>query len=84
VQLIAPLPWAVVHDAVKEQESLLEIRTPQLVVGVIKHDIDPMAMQSHSLNDDGAARVIAARYCVKLVEPARTLLCNAQDLHRSK
>jgi Subtilase family len=75
--MLAPLPWSVVGDALKEQEGGLEIRTGRLAVGFVEHEVDPSVARNGSVNDEGAGQIIAARRFIKVIDPIRPILISS-------
>jgi len=63
------LPWSVVQDVVKEQQSRLEIASAQLMTGSIQRLVDPAVAQSGTLDQDGAAAVVNVREAIKTTLP---------------
>jgi subtilisin family serine protease len=69
--LVATLPWAVVGDALKEQEGRLELRTARLAVAYLQHDVDPAVARSGTVSDAAAREVIGVREYVRALEPVK-------------
>jgi hypothetical protein len=68
------LPWDVVQDIVKEQEAHLEIASAELITGSIKHNLDPIAAHSGTLDQDSAAALVAARHAILVTLPLKAQL----------
>jgi hypothetical protein len=75
--LVTALPWPVVRDEVKEHASRLEIVTGKFAVALVKHDVDPSVAQSRTVNDEGAAEIVAARRQMSVIDPLRPALIEA-------
>jgi subtilisin family serine protease len=68
-ETVNALPWDVVQDIVKEQQSRLEINSADLITGAIKRNIDPISAQSGTLDQYSAAAVVNARQAIKSTLP---------------
>ena len=66
---VKALPWEVVQDIIKEQQSRLEISSVDLITGAIKRNVDPISAQSGMLDQDSAGAVVSARQAIKSTLP---------------
>lgn len=73
-EAVNALPWNVVQDIIKEQESYLELISTDLIVGDVKQNIDPITAQSGMLDQDSAARVIGGHQAIQALLPLKTQL----------
>ena len=69
--LIAPLPWPVVGNAIKNAKSHDEIVNTGLIVGSIQTELDPGVAKSHTLSNSAAWSLIGARATLKVLLPLR-------------
>lgn len=65
------LPWDVVQNVAKEQQSRLTIVTSDLITGGIKREVDPIAAKSGTLDQDGAASVVTGRQTERSLLPLK-------------
>jgi hypothetical protein len=70
---LAPLPWAIVGNRIKESKSSAEILTPDLLLGSIQADIEPALAKSHQLSNDLAWGLIGDRVALKQILPLKQL-----------
>jgi hypothetical protein len=68
---IAPLPWPVVGNSLKEGKSGLEFLTPAILTGRVQGDLDPIVAKTHSLSGDAAAGLINLRFARDIVAPLK-------------
>jgi subtilisin family serine protease len=68
---LAPLPWAIVGNRIKESKSSAEIYTPALVLGSVQANMDPAVAKSHQLSNDLAWGLIGDRVTLKQVLPLK-------------
>lgn len=66
---LAPLPWGVVGDSVKQAKARAQILTPDLVLGSIAGNVDPAVEKAHALSNDLAWGLIGARLELKRMLP---------------
>ncbi|MGB6974141.1 MAG: S8 family serine peptidase [Terracidiphilus sp.] len=62
---IAPLPWAVVADSIKQGKSRAEILSSALVLGSVQASVEPAVAKTHQLSNDLAWGLISARLLLK-------------------
>ncbi|HXQ80895.1 MAG TPA: S8 family serine peptidase [Opitutaceae bacterium] len=55
------LPWDVVQDEIKETKGAYEVRSPALVIGVVKEELDPAALKTGEISATVARRLVAMR-----------------------
>ena len=55
------LPWSVVADTIKEEYAGERIETKDAIVGFVKHDLDPIAQKSGTLDGPSARELVRAR-----------------------
>jgi len=67
--LIAPLPWPVVGNAIKNAKSHDEIASAGLIVGRVQTDLDPGVTKSHTLSNRAAWSLVGARTTLKVLLP---------------
>ncbi len=67
--LIAPLPWNVVGNTIKETKESDEFVGPDLIIGRIQTDLDPGAARSQELGNAAAWQLIGARARLKVLLP---------------
>jgi len=65
------LPWDVVQNVAKEQQSRLVILSSDLITGGIKREVDPIAAQSGTLDQDSAASVVMGRQTERSLLPLK-------------
>jgi subtilisin family serine protease len=68
---LAPLPWPIVGNRIKESKSSTEIYTPALVLGSVQASIEPAVAKSHQLSNDLAWGLISDRLTLKQVLPLK-------------
>ena len=68
---LAPLPWAIVGNRIKESKSSAEIYTPALVLGSVQASIEPAVAKSHQLSNDLAWGLISDRLTLKQILPLK-------------
>ena len=68
---LAPLPWAVVGNRVKEAKSRAQIIGDSVVLGSIQGNIEPAVTRSHEVSSDLARGLINARLTLKQVIPLK-------------
>jgi subtilisin family serine protease len=66
---LAPLPWAVVGNRVKEAKSRAQIVSESVVLGSIQGNIEPAVTRSHEVSSDMARSLVSARFALKQVIP---------------
>ena len=62
------LPWKVVATQVKAQAGLVQIATPAFITGFVS-DLQPTLDRSHTLTNQGAWRLVAARTDMDVIPP---------------
>lgn len=60
-EALAPLPWAVVGNRVKEQKANAQIVTRDLAIGQAQAQLDPAAAKAHALSNELAWALIGLR-----------------------
>ena len=68
---LAPLPWAVVGNRVKEAKSSAQIVGESVVLGSIQGNIEPAVTRSHEVSSDMARGLISSRVALKQVIPLK-------------
>jgi subtilisin family serine protease len=68
-EAIDSLPWDVVQDEAKESYRGSRIRTPSVVIGRIKSDLDPAGQKSGALDNQEAWDLIAGRTTLQFAIP---------------
>lgn len=71
---LAPLPWAVVADRIKEAKSGAELISEPLIVGSVKAGIEPAVAQTHALSGELAWGLISQRMALRTVIPVKAAL----------
>jgi subtilisin family serine protease len=59
---LAPLPWAVVGNQLKEAKTYYEVVTPAMMVGQVAGIYDSGAAKSHTVSSDTVAQLLRARF----------------------
>jgi hypothetical protein len=79
-QAIAPMPWPVVANRIKEAKSGAELVSDALVLGGVKADIEPAVAKTHELSSELAWGLVNSRLMLTAVIPlkARTLAVLSQ------
>jgi subtilisin family serine protease len=79
---LAPLPWAIVGNRVKEAKSSAQIISEALILGSVQAQIEPALAKSHQLSNDLAWGLINTRLALKTVLPVKdaTLAVLAHDV----
>ena len=65
------LPWNVVQNIAREQQSRLAIISSDLITGSIQREVDPIAAKSGTLDQDSAAGVVMARQTERSLLPLK-------------
>jgi subtilisin family serine protease len=68
---LAPLPWTVVGNRIKESKSSAEIMSPSLILGGVQAGIEPAVAKSHQLSNDLAWGLIGDRLALKQILPLK-------------
>lgn len=66
---IAPLPWAVTGESLKEDREDLEIRSMNLLLGRAQRSLDPQVAKTGGLDLPGAQTLLAMRVIAKFEIP---------------
>ena len=66
---LAPLPWPVVGNLLKQIKTTNDVYTPAMMIGQIAGQLDPGAAKSHSVSGESAALIVQARYFVRVILP---------------
>ena len=69
--MLAPLPWAVVGNVLKENRASAEILTKDLVMGQMDADFEPTVAKSHALSNELAWTMIRLRLMLTRVVPLK-------------
>jgi hypothetical protein len=79
---LAPLPWSIVGNRIKEAKSSAQLISEAIVLGSIEADVEPAVAKSHQLSNDLAWGLISARLALKTVLPlkAATLAVLSRDV----
>ena len=64
-------PWGAVQDEVKQIKSSFQIRSPALIAGGLKANVDPQVLKSGSLDFSSAANLLNLRIVVKFELPLK-------------
>jgi subtilisin family serine protease len=79
------LPWNVVQDELKQAKGSFEIRSRNLLLGVIQSEIDPAVKQTGNLSSDLADTLISIRasfqFSLPLKAPVVAALTTVIDAH---
>jgi hypothetical protein len=70
---LAPLPWAVVGNRVKESKASAQIITRDLVLGQAQADLDPTVAKSHQLSSELAAWLVNLRFALTRTVPVKPI-----------
>ena len=62
---VSRLPWDVVQDSIQETKGRMEIYSENLLMGVVKAQMDPAVAQTGELSADQAASVIGMHFMLK-------------------
>lgn len=65
------LPWGIVQDQLKQIKGSFEIRSRNLLLGVIKSEIEPAVQKTGSLSSDLADEVIGLRSALEISIPLK-------------
>lgn len=68
---LAATPWAVGANRIKEDRTLAQLLTAQVMQGLIKTDVEPTVARVHKLGDDLASSLLAARMRITVEIPLR-------------
>ncbi|MEI9964745.1 MAG: S8 family serine peptidase [Caulobacteraceae bacterium] len=68
---LAPLPWAVVANRIKEAKSSAQILTDSLVLGRAQADIEPALAKSHQLSNELAWDLVGLRFAHQFRVPVK-------------
>jgi subtilisin family serine protease len=69
---LAPLPWDVVANRIKEGKSSAQLISESLVLGGVKANLEPALAKAHQLSNDLAWGLINDRVTLKAVIPLKT------------
>ncbi len=75
--LVAPLPWKVVQDNLKELKSGFEIRSEALLVGIAREELDPAVAKTGSISGDVASQLVGMRNNLVNYLPVKTQIVAA-------
>lgn len=59
--LVAKLPWDLTQNEIKEMKAGFEVRTPNLLIGLVQQQIDPAALTTGAISGDVAEQLVAIR-----------------------
>ena len=59
--LLAKLPWNLTENELKQLKSGFEVRSTNLLVGLVQQQIDPAALKTGAVSGDVAAQLVAIR-----------------------
>jgi len=59
--LVAKLPWELTQNELKQLKAGFEVRSPNLLIGVVEQQIDPAALKTGTISGDVAGQLIAIR-----------------------
>ncbi|HTT58251.1 MAG TPA: S8 family serine peptidase [Opitutaceae bacterium] len=59
--LLAKLPWNLAENELKQLKSGFEVRSTNLLVGLVQQQIDPAALKTGAISGDVAAQLVAIR-----------------------
>lgn len=68
-EALAPLPWAVVGNLLKQIKTTNDVFTAAMLIGQTAGQLDPGAAKSHSVSGESASRIIQSRYYVRVILP---------------
>lgn len=68
---LAPLPWAVVGNRVKEAKSSAQIVGESVILGSVQGNIEPAVTRSHEVSSEMARGLISSRLALKQVVPLK-------------
>ncbi len=79
---LAPLPWSVVGNRIKEAKSSAQLISEAIILGSIQADVEPAVAKTHQLSNDLAWGLVNARLALKTVLPlkAATLAVLSRDV----
>jgi subtilisin family serine protease len=79
---LAPLPWSVVGNRIKEAKSGAQLISEAIVLGTVEADIEPAVAKSHQLSNDLAWGLVGDRLTLKTIVPlkAATLAVLSRDV----
>jgi len=66
---VSDLPWNVVQDAIKQNFAFESTTTKDSIVGYIKHELDPIAAKSGTLDGPSARLLVEARSQIMFALP---------------
>jgi subtilisin family serine protease len=69
--MLAPLPWAVVGNRVKESKASAQIITRDLVLGQAQANLDPTVAKTHQLSNELAWMLINLRFGLTRTVPVK-------------
>lgn len=85
---VAAMPWNVVQAEVKDLKGSFEIRSENLIRGVVESEIEPAVAKTHTLSADTAARLLSLRafllYSLPLKADVVAVLSDAVAKHQTK
>jgi subtilisin family serine protease len=76
---LAKLPWGVVQDELKKLKAGFEVRSEALLVGMVREQIDPAAVQTGNISGDVAGQLVGMRNQLVNYLPCKTQIVAALE-----
>jgi len=73
------MPWNVVQDEIKHAKASFEIRSRNLLLGVVQSEIEPAVEKTGSLSNDLASSIISIRSGLEISIPLKNPIVTAFD-----
>ncbi len=70
-QSLAPLPWSVVGNRIRESKSSAQLISEAIILGGVQADVEPAVTKSHQLSNDLAWGLVNARLALKTGLPLK-------------
>ncbi|HTQ30241.1 MAG TPA: S8 family serine peptidase [Opitutaceae bacterium] len=77
--LLAPMPWDLVQNDIKQLKAGFEVRSAALLIGSVQEEIDPAALKTGKVSGDVAATLIGIRNQLVNYLPYKTAIVAALD-----
>ncbi|MFN8179806.1 MAG: S8 family serine peptidase [bacterium] len=68
---VSALPWKDTGDILQQNKGQLEILSDQILLGLLKEQLDPIVAQKHELSGEFAAQVVGMRYTLTDALPVK-------------
>ncbi len=63
---VSALPWEVIQENIEETKGVAEFTSENLIIGGVISDTDPMVLETGTITENAARRLIARRYWIDM------------------